>query len=104
MALLPASGRQQRRWLLTGKRIELCQRQRLAVQESLIGMAAGVGEQALLCDRFDPFGDDRQVQCLCKGDDGIDDGGVVGVAGDVPDEGLIDLQLVQWQQLQVGQR
>ena len=50
-----------------------------------------------------PFGDDRQAEALGQGHDGLRDGSVVGAVGQVADERLVDLELVQRQLLEVGQ-
>ena len=50
-----------------------------------------------------PLRDDPQVQRVGQTDDGRDDLGVITVMGEVLDEGLVDLQLVEGEMLQIGE-
>ncbi len=61
-------------------------------------------QRILLLDAFDPLGDDRQTQGPGESDDRARDHFVVGVGQQIPHEGLVDLQLIERQLLQVRQR
>src|SRR4029077_14948102 len=41
---------------------------------------------------FDAFGNDALIEAFAHVDDGADNGGIVGVAADLVDEGLVDLE------------
>ncbi|MDT4799261.1 hypothetical protein FQZ97_319140 [compost metagenome] len=60
-------------------------------------------EEAALGLGFHAFGHDRQAEDMAQADDRAGDGGIVGVDQYVADEGLVDLQLVERQALQVGE-
>ena len=49
-------------------------------------------------------GSTAESEILAECDDGASDGGVVGVGEYVADEGLVDLQLVERQAFEIGQR
>ncbi len=51
-----------------------------------------------------PLGDDVQPQAAAEGDDGLGNGAIVRVLGDAAHEGLVDLELIQGQAFEVGQR
>ena len=53
---------------------------------------------------LDAFGHDGQAEGMRQADRGAHNGRVVVVAGDMRDKGLVDLQLVDRQTLEVGQR
>jgi hypothetical protein len=53
---------------------------------------------------FDAFGNDLQAQRVSQGDGAEGDGTVVEVGFDVGDEGAVDLQVVDREQLEVGER
>ena len=63
-----------------------------------------MGQEVPLLDGFHPLGNDRQTQALTQGHDRPGKGGIVGIGEYIADEGLIDLQLVEGQVLQVGER
>src|SRR3569623_836011 len=77
-------------------------RQRLAEQITLRRYAVSADEIQLLAG-FHPFGDDVQLQRLGHRDDGCDDGGVVGIGGDVADERAIDLESIDGETFQITQ-
>nr|WP_236717333.1 hypothetical protein [Acidihalobacter prosperus] len=52
---------------------------------------------------FNAFGDDFDVQQSRGGDQGCDDGLVLRVVEQLPDEGLVDLDLIAGQALQVAE-
>ena len=53
--------------------------------------------------RFHAFGDGLQIQAVRHLDDGAHDGRIVRVGGQVADEALVDLELVDVEALEVGQ-
>ena len=61
-------------------------------------------QKGALLGRLHPFGDDLQPQAGAQGDDGAHDGRVVGVIEHVAHKTLVNLELVQGQALEVGQR
>ena len=85
------------------QQFEISQRQGPAEQVALVGVAALLGETGALGFGFHAFGNHGQAQALAEGDNRTGDGGVVGVGQQVAHEGLIDLQVVKGQPLQVGQ-
>src|ERR1700686_1590958 len=56
-----------------------------------LGTAAGLKESELFL-RFDALGDDALIEVLSHVDDGADDGRIVGVAGDLVNKGLVNLE------------
>jgi hypothetical protein len=58
-------------------------------------------EECELLVRFHAFGNDPIVEVLAHPDHGADDGGVVRIGGDIAHEGLIDLDRVDRESLQV---
>jgi hypothetical protein len=66
-------------------------------------MAVVAGQEVALLARFHALGDHRQPQAAPQGDDGAHDGGVVGVGQHVAHKGLVDLELIQRQALEVAQ-
>ena len=67
-------------------------------------MTAGAGQEVALRLGLDPFGNDAQPQALGERDNGTRNGGIIGVGEHVPHKGSVDLQLVERQAFQVGQR
>ncbi len=61
------------------------------------------GKEGLLRRIFHALGDDGELHAVAEGDDGAHDGGVVRVVGQAADEGLVDLQEVQGQALEVAE-
>lgn len=59
---------------------------------ALAEVAAEAAEKGELLRGFDPFGDGFEAECLGEGDDGLDDGAVVGVVGETGDERTVDLE------------
>jgi hypothetical protein len=53
---------------------------------------------------LDALRDDRQRERAPKPQNGVDDGAGLKAVADPGDEGLVDLDLVEWKVLQVGQR
>src|SRR3954462_9805805 len=74
--------------------LELVDRQRLAEQETLVLVAAFLGQEGALFGCLHAFGDDTQAEAARQVDDGARDRGVVRVREDVAHELLVDLQLV----------
>ena len=66
--------------------LEFIQRQRVAEQIALIGLAAYCGEKVALLLGFDALGNHRQAQTPSQGDDHFCDGGIVGIDENVLDE------------------
>lgn len=56
-------------------------------------------EERKLFLAFDAFSDHRHLQTMRHADDGLDDGGIVFVMGDVPHKGLIDLERIDRESL-----
>ena len=73
-------------------------------QIALILVAAELSQCRQLPLRFHPLGSHTQVQAVGHGDDGPDDGGVVGIRLDVAHEGAVDLQRIDRQLFQIGER
>lgn len=67
-------------------------------------MAAMQGKEVALPFGLHTFGDNRQPHALGQRHDSFGDGGIVGIGEHVAHEGLIDFQLVQGQELQIGKR
>ena len=74
-----------------------------AVQVALAFMAAFGNDIGFLFGGFDAFGDHLHAQAFTELDDGAHDGGVVTVIDQVLDKAFIDLDLVQWQALEIAQ-
>jgi hypothetical protein len=71
-------------------------------QVALAEVAAGVGEALALGVGLDAFGDHVDVELVGHGDDGLGDGQVARVGGEVADEGAVDLEGVDVHPLEVG--
>ncbi len=82
---------------------EIGDAQRFAEEIALYHVAALFTQEFQLMRIFYPFGDHRQAQVVRHSDNGGRDGDVIGVAGDVLDEGAIDFECMQRETLQVGQ-
>ncbi len=67
-------------------------------------MAACIGQKLVLARRLHAFGDHLQAQAVAQPDDRAHDRGVVLVGEDLAHERAVDLELVQRQLAQVGQR
>ena len=67
-------------------------------------MAALARKEVPLFKRFNSLRDHSQPQTLGQDDDHFCNGGIVGVGKNVSDEALVDLQLIQRQSLEVGER
>ena len=65
--------------------------------------AAIVQEKLSLIFRFHPLGNDVQVQAVCHRNDGAHDRSIAAVGGNVAHERLVNLELIQWQPLEVLQ-
>jgi len=76
----------------------------MLVQETLVEIAAGIRQELPLPQRLDPFCNHLQPQAVAQRDDGAHDRGVVLVGEHVAHEGVVDLELVERQLAQVGQR
>ncbi|MNN93590.1 hypothetical protein D3C81_2120680 [compost metagenome] len=62
-----------------------------------------IDQEGALSLGFHAFGNHRKAQDLAQAHDRAGDGGIVGIDQHIPDEGLVDLQLIQRQTLQIGQ-
>src|SRR5665647_3910533 len=82
----------------------LADRQGFAEEIALHHVAAFVGEEAELLLGFHALGDDRHLQAMAEPDDGPDDRGRLRVAAEIDDEGAVDLDLVERESLQIGER
>ena len=58
------------------------------------GDAANEPQEPRLLRRLDALRDDFQIERVREGDDGRDDGHVLGIVGEMDDEGAVDLQRV----------
>src|ERR1019366_10444085 len=85
-------------------RLEDVDRHRLAEQEALEGQAAVALEEAALRLGLDPFGDDGEAEALGQRDDRVRDRRVVGPAGQVAYDRAVDLDLVERQPREIGER
>mmetsp|Transcript_20721 Transcript_20721/g.38883 ORF Transcript_20721/g.38883 Transcript_20721/m.38883 type:complete len:265 (-) Transcript_20721:52-846(-) len=79
-------------------------RQRPAEQIALHRLATLAAQEVELARGLDPLGQGLQAQRLGHADDGIDDGAVLGVLGQVAHEGLVDLELADAELLQMAER
>jgi len=79
-------------------------RLRAAEEEALGVVAAVVDKQVENPGILDAFGDDTQPEVVCQVDGRAHDHLVVARFEKVGDERPIDLDLVDWQPLQVGKR
>lgn len=83
---------------------EGCRRQRTA-DEVTLGITAIVFSQyQRLFDGFDAFSHDREAKTGCQANDGINNCGIGGIAGDFMNKGSIDLQGIYRKSLKVGKR
>jgi len=85
-------------------RAQLLQRHRAAEQVALNEIAARTLEKFVLLQAFHAFGDHLQMQGVRHDDDCLDDLHVRRGIGNVDDERTVDLQCVQRQALEIGQR
>ncbi len=90
--------------VLSNQSVRLLDRQRLRHEEALAEIAAELaqGRQVLLA--LDAFGDHRETEVVREIDGRADDHQIVVVVDHVNHEGLVDLELVQRQPLQVRER
>src|SRR6185437_14740539 len=86
------------------ERSVLPDRQRLADQVALHGVAAFVGEEGELFQGLDSLGHQRHAEAVAEVDDGGDDRGRLRIAAEIDDEGAVDLDLVERERLQIAQR
>ena len=84
--------------------LALLRREGGAVEESL-DLAAFLFLQILeLLAGFDAFGDAGEAEVAAEADDGADQGFGGGLGGDVAEEGLVDLDAVELEAAEVGER
>src|SRR5579872_871049 len=86
------------------QRIILVDRQRLADEIALHGVAALFGQETKLFLGFHAFGHDRHFQAMTEADDGANDRRRLRIAAEIHDEGAVDLDLVEGERLQITQR
>src|SRR4029079_3563252 len=79
-------------------------RQREAARVALKLVAGFAGEGRELPRALCALGQHRELKTARKPDHRADDGGGLAVLPEIGDEGLIDLDLVEWERLQIGQR
>ncbi len=79
-------------------------RQWAAEQVALERLAAVLFEELVLRAGFHTLGDHRETEGFAQCQDGSGDGGVIAVVQGIAHEGLVDLDLVQRQAFQIGQR
>jgi hypothetical protein len=65
--------------------------------------AADLAQELCLLEGLYPLGNDPEVEGAAHGDDGGGDRRVVGVGGDITDEGTVDLERVHREVLEVGE-
>lgn len=90
--------------LVATPRGERIGRQRLAEIVTLDFVAAMCRQKGGLQRVLDTLGDRGQLEAAGECDDGADDRLVAGVTTDAGDEGTVDLQRIDGQALQVGER
>ena len=83
---------------------QLAGRQRLREQIALHLIATVAAQQLELTARLDPFGDHLESQAFRQRDDCLRDRSVVRIGGDVLNEGLVDLERLDREALEVKQR
>jgi len=83
---------------------DLLARQRPAEMEALPLVAAQVLQQVRLRLLLDALGHDAKPEAVGEAHDRLHDGGVAPAAGEVADEGAVDLDAVQVELLHVFQR
>src|SRR6478672_6355066 len=83
---------------------ELVRRDRLAEVEALDFIAGVAAQKAELFIGFDAFGHHRQAERLAHCDDGLRDRLVFGVERNVADERAVDLQRIDREALELGER
>ena len=66
-------------------------------------IAAQLQQEIALLAQLDPFGDHFLLQAGGNGDDGADDGDIIGIGRQFADKGLVDLDPVEGQPLQVAE-
>ena len=79
-------------------------RQGPRVQVPLPGIAFIGSQEGRLRYGFDAFGHHLALEPMGEGDDGPNDGRAILVSGQIFDERLIDLEGIEWEAPQVGQR
>src|ERR1035438_8495064 len=78
--------------------------QRATEEISLKRSATEAQEAVALLFCLDAFRDDQESHCLAQGDDGLSDGAAAVFAKNVVNERAVDLELVERQAFEVGQR
>ena len=91
-------GRRQRHGL------KFAHRHRPAEQVALVGVAALAGQKIPLCLGLHALGNHRQFQAGAQRHHHAGNGCIVGVLQHVAHKALVDLELVQWQALEVRER
>src|SRR5579883_3465701 len=76
----------------------------LAEQVALDVVAAGGAHQRVLLLGLDPLGGGDDVEAAGEARDGADDRGAVAPARQLLHEGAVDLDLVEWEHLQIAER
>src|SRR5438874_5990334 len=71
---------------------------------TLSSLATERSELVELIGALDAIGHDRQVERASQGEDGANDGGVLWVAAEPGDEGVVDLEDVDGEAAEVGKR
>src|SRR5258706_9047059 len=80
---------------------ELVRRDGPAEQVALHLVAAPLGQVGQLVGGFDALGDHLETEAVAEGDHGRDDG--VGAAGELGDEGPVDLETVNGETVQIAE-
>lgn len=76
--------------------------QRLGAQETLVKFAPLGGQQVTFTLGLHAFGNRLQSQAACDGDDPAHDHASARIPIDVIRQAAIDLQIIEWQRLQIG--
>src|SRR6195952_6118775 len=83
----------------------LVMRDRLRTSDQIaLNPAPCVCQKSPLLLGLDALGNDRQAERPTESQGGVDDGGCLEAGADLRGEALVDLDLVEWKGLQIGQR
>ena len=91
-------------WRTANQRIVLLDRERLADEVTLHGVASLFSEETELFLGFHAFGDDRHFKTVTEANDRAHDRRRLRIASKIHDKGAVDLDLVERERLQIAQR
>jgi len=86
------------------KVLESFERQWTAKEIALECVATISGEKLALFLRLHAFSDDSYSKAFAQGNNGVSNRRIAWIGEDVPHEGLVDFQLIQWKALHAGER